>query len=99
MIEVEYKVSVSKSKFHGYQSKKGDLGCVKTFVSSIWDDSKEDFYLFVLRLIYIIIHERICLERAFQRIKIKGGMCNPCCVRRIAEEVYVTICNFIIEET
>ncbi|KKK62437.1 hypothetical protein LCGC14_3004320, partial [marine sediment metagenome] len=38
--------------------------------------------------IYLILLERICLERAFNKIRIKGGRCNPCCVAKIAQKMY-----------
>jgi len=89
--EVEYKVSTHKSKYEGYQSKKGNTGSVKAFISNLWYGvirySKrlgiDIFDLFVESLITIYICERFCLERAFQRIRIKGGACNPCCVQNI----------------
>lgn len=88
---VEYKISIYKSKYEGYQSKKGNTGSVKAFISNLWNraihHSKRlnicGFDLFVEFLITIFIHERFCLERAFQRIRIKGGACNPCCMQNI----------------
>ena len=88
---VEYLISTRFSKFDGYQSKKGNQGYIKAYISNLWNMSlesalelsKNQFQLFVDMLNIIIIHERYCLERAFQKIKIKGGMCNPCCVRNI----------------
>jgi len=88
---VEYKVSTHKSKYEGYHSKKGNIGSVKAFISNLWHDviqySKrldiDIFDLFVESLITTYICERFCLERAFQRIRIKGGACNPCCIKNI----------------
>ena len=98
MVDVKYLISISASKFHGYQSKKDNMGYVKAFVSNLWDHANADYNLFVLRLIHIFIHERVCLERGFQRIKIKGGMCKPCCVRNVAGEMYEAILDDIIED-
>jgi len=83
---VNYVVSTFHSKFGGYQSKKGNSGIVKAFISSIYNNS-HGFYSFTLHLIHIILIERICLERAFNKIRIKGGMCKPCCVRKIADKI------------
>lgn len=93
MNEVNYIVSIFKSKFHGYQSKKGNKGYIKAYVSNLWESSlemglefnKDIFQLFVNSLCSIFIHERYCLERAFQKLRIKGGMCNPCCVENIVK--------------
>lgn len=68
---VEYKISLYPSKFLGYQSKKGNEGMVKIFISTIWKESHDNFYEFLLYLDYITLIERICLERAFQKIKMK----------------------------
>ena len=73
-------------------SEKGENGEIKAFVSNIWkmtekwakENQFDPFMLFVDYLNLIFIHERYCLERAFQKIKIKGGMCNPCCIYDIA---------------
>jgi hypothetical protein len=86
--EVKYNVSTYLSKFAGYQSKKGKNGKVKIFISKIWRWAKEDFSTFWKRMIFIILIERICLERAFNNIRIEGGMCNPCCVKNAAKEMY-----------
>ncbi len=93
MTEVNYKISTYLSKADGYQSKKGVTGEIKAYISNLWNETKEwaannqfdHFALFVDYLNVIIIHERYCLERAFQKIKIKGGMCKPCCVMHAAE--------------
>jgi len=82
--EVEYKISMYPSRFHGYQSKTRNKGCVKIFVSSLWRytydnelDININFSDFVSNLITIMILERICLETGFQKIRIKGGSCSP----------------------
>jgi len=90
MTEVNYIASNRKSKFAGYQEKKGIEGTVKVFISTIWNDTN-NFESFVEGLIYYTIHERICLERAFNKIRIKGGMCNPCCVENVACEIYKSL--------
>lgn len=48
---------------------------------------------FFRSFIEVILLERICLERAFNKIKIKGGMCNPCCVRDITKIIMSIIIN------
>ena len=77
------------SKFAGYQSKNKNKGEVKIYVSSIWkwvhswrwteyfdeDDATEIMFdNFLKEMIFTMILERICLERAFQKIK----MTNRC---------------------
>jgi len=88
MSEVDYIISLHPSKFDGYQSKKGNKGEIKAFISNLWKMAMEDsikmskkpFDLFIIHLNFVFTIERYCLERAFQKIKIKGGMCKPCCV-------------------
>lgn len=74
--EVDYKISLYSSKFAGYQSKNKNYGYVKLFIPSIWDwvntwndNYKNIFEDFVSAINYIVLLERICLERAFQKIK------------------------------
>ena len=74
--EVDYKISLYPSKFVGYQSKSKNQGYVKLFISSIWDwvntwsdNYKNIFENFISAINYIILLERICLERAFQKIR------------------------------
>lgn len=86
MTEVEYIISTYSSKFAGYQSKKGINGIVKAYINPIYKNSS-DLLSFTLHLIHIILIERICLERAFNKIRIKGGMCNPCCIDKIADKI------------
>ena len=64
-----------------------------------WEEKLETsrFESFVTLLCYMIIHERYCLERAFQKIKIKGGMCKPCCVMHIAENTFDYLFNITFE--
>lgn len=93
MSEIEYIISTHPSKAEGYQSKKGLRGKIKVFVSNIWNKTEkwalenqhDPFQLFVDYINLTFICERYCLERAFQKIKIKGGMCNPCCIRHLTD--------------
>ena len=101
MTEVDYLISTNLSKFDGYQSKKGNKGYVKAYVANLWNTSLENeykfdedqFQLFVNLLNSILIHERYCLERAFQRIRIKGGMCKPCCVGNLVKNTVEYLYN------
>ena len=103
MTNVEYLISIHPSKFHGYQSKKDQNGYVKAFITPIWNATKEwselddtnHYGLFIDMLIYIIIHERYCLERAFQKIRIKGGMCNPCCITNLTDNTMAYLYNLL----
>ena len=65
------------SKNIGYQSKAREKGEVKLYISTIWSHSTT-FEDFVEKIIYITILERICLERAFQKIRMKNR-CKPYC--------------------
>lgn len=93
---IQYIVTTNYGKSFGYQSKKGLDGIVKLFLPNIWDDTN-NFFGFVLRIILTTLWERNCLERCFNKIKIKGGMCNPCCVQDITIEMYNAILDFIVD--
>lgn len=105
--KIDYLISTKINRFLGYQSKKGDFGCVKAFISGIWEITSEwtenlkggdHFEWFVKCLCLMIIHERYCLERAFQKIRIKGGMCTPCCVEKIADITFEYLFDIQFEE-
>ena len=87
MTDIEYSISLYPSRFMGYQSKRGGFGKLTVFVSNLIDliNDEEDLSIFVKIMNAIIIQERFCLERAFQKIKILGGKCNPCCVQNLVD--------------
>ena len=87
--EIFYKISTFPSKFLGYQEKKGKNGTIKLFITSIWGIS-QDFNKFLEEMIFTLILERICLERAFQKIRMKNR-CNPCKMERFAVSMYLHI--------
>ncbi len=97
-ITVEYIVSSYPSKFLGYKSKNGSKGTVKSYVTSIWNSlEKKEFDAFVKVLIYIMLLERVCLERGFQKIRIrerckffdKDGIYYACKMEYIAIGMHV----------
>ena len=107
MSNVDYLISTKVNKFLGFQSKKGTNGYVKSFISNIWDITEEwtgklkkgdHISWFVRFLILMIIHERCCLERAFQGIRIKGGMCKPCCVEKLSDTTFNYLYGIKFEE-
>lgn len=71
MTIVEYKISTYPSRFLGYQAKKQDTGKITLYVSSMYQEAgnHDDF---VELLIDIMVCERICLERAFQKIRMRN---------------------------
>jgi len=78
---INYKLSLFPSKFAGYQSKNKNKGEVKLYISSIWnaqfdphDEFDINFHWFLEAFLYTMLLERICLERAFQKIR----MTNRC---------------------
>jgi len=90
MNEVEYRVSLYPSKFSGYQSKKENVGKITFFLPKLWEESENNFDKFVNQLIFIQILERICLERGFQRFRIKNR-CNPCKMLKYAKFIMYCI--------
>ena len=87
MTEINYKISLSKAKTPAHWNINKDKGNIIIYVSNIWKESTS-YISFIYWLIYYDIIERICLERAFNKIRIKGGRCNPCCVRNIASKMF-----------
>jgi len=87
MLDVNYKVSLYNSISQARWNINKDKGNVILFISNIWKESK-NYEHFVQWIIYYTLIERICLERAYNKIRIKGGRCNPCCVEKIASEIY-----------
>jgi len=73
---IKYKISLKNSKFWGYQSKSGNAGSITLFVSNIYEKST-DFDDFIRKYIITQLTERICLERAFQKIRLKNR-CKNC---------------------
>lgn len=100
-LEVENKVSMYDHPTHCARwNIKGDSGQITLFILSIWDDARKhsDFHEhdhldevmkdFVGALIFGYLMERDCLERAHDRIRIKGGRCKPCAVAPIVNKMF-----------
>jgi len=75
---VEYRVSLHPSKSAGYQSKARNRGTVTLFLPVLWERSGGDVDAFVDELVCVSVLERICLERAWQKIRMKNR-CHPTC--------------------
>lgn len=89
--EVDYTLSLHNSKFIGYQSKNKNTGKITIYIATLWKWILERDYTldhFVSEIIFITILERICLERAFQKIRMKNR-CEPICsMEKYAVELY-----------
>lgn len=73
---VDMNISLNISKYRGYHSKSGYNGKITLFIPIIWGSSKyEDD--FIINSCHVYLLERICLERAFNKIRIKNR-CFPC---------------------
>jgi len=78
MSEIDIHISMHPSKFAGYQAKAGSKGKITLFVSTLWEESQGEFDRFVEDLATVYLVERVCLERAFQRIRM-ADRCEPYC--------------------
>lgn len=78
MSEIDLRISTHPSKFAGYQAKSGTDGTITLFVSTLWEDAQGKYDRFVDDLAYVYLVERVCIERAFQRIHMKNR-CEPYC--------------------
>lgn len=101
-LEVEYRLSLNESKYPAYWTIKSDHGRITQYLPSHWNAARQHSDIFELdhpdevmenfieELIYSEITERICVERAHERIRMKGRTrCKPnCCVRRSALIMY-----------
>lgn len=94
MLDVNYKVSLHKAKTPARWNINKDKGNIILYIGNIWssinnvlNDSNIYEYFIEWSILYILM-ERICLERAFNKIKIKGGRCNPCCVENVAFRMF-----------
>lgn len=76
MNEIEYRVSTYPSKFGGYHSTSKGKSTITAYVSNLFYE--KSFNTFVYNLIFINLIERICLERGFQKIRMKNR-CKPTC--------------------
>ena len=94
-LDVDYKYSLHNGKHPAYWNINGDSGKITFYLGEIWDlaqsrskpdiEGWDDMDAFIDELLFSDISERICLERAHEKIHIKGGRCNPCCVRYFTE--------------
>ena len=88
-ITVSYNVSSYPSKFEGYQSKRGSRGTgdidakITLFVGEIWKHAGGVFDEFIDHINDILLIERICLERSFQKIRLPSR-CKICAPKLIA---------------
>ena len=91
-LNVDYRVSLRRSKFAAHWGIHGDEATITFHPDIIWDDgqrSRPDGWTeeeaFIDHLLFNDVMERICLERAHEKIKIKGGRCGTpprsrCCM-------------------
>ncbi len=85
MNEIDLRISTHPSEFLGYQAKSGIRGTITLFVSTLWKEAEGEFDRFVAELDYVYLLERICIERAFQRIRM-NNRCEPYCkLQKIAD--------------
>jgi hypothetical protein len=90
----EYKISTYQSKFAGYHwTTSTSESRITAYISNIWSFAKQQgksddeiFDRFVKELNFIIILERICLERGFNKIRMKNR-CKPCKMEKYAREM------------
>ena len=91
-LDVDYLYNLNPSKFPAYWNINKNGGKITFHLGEIWDHSQteltgdigDEFDCFLDDLIFYDLSERICLERAHEKIKIKGGHCKPCCVKYYA---------------
>ena len=85
MYEVDYSVSLHPAKSEGYQSKAGTKGKITLYAVNLWKNADGDFEDFLERLTYVALLERICIERAWQGIRMTNR-CQPHCkLQKIAD--------------
>ena len=89
-LNVDYKYNLNPSKYPAYWNINKDNGKITFHLGEIWQHSQNNLTgmidsdpveNFIDDLLYYDLSERICLERAHEKIRIKGGRCKPCCVQ------------------
>jgi len=94
---ITYKISTYPSQYYAWQQKNKDQAEIKMYISSIYKDVKNHstfiFNDFVYFFIYYMLVERVCLEYAFNNVRIKGGRCSPykrspCKAEYIAHKIF-----------
>jgi len=90
VLEVEYKYSLNNMDTEGRWNINKSIGIITINLPNIYNitikfnKNKDNFVNeFISNLIEIELKERVCIERAYQKIRIKGGKCNPCVVDKI----------------
>lgn len=68
---VKYRYSLHDSRFLGYQAKSGASGTVTLYITSIWKYTR-DVDEFIDQLNFILVLERICLQRGLEGIRMRG---------------------------
>ena len=97
-LEVENKISmhIHPSNIARWDINK-DTGKIVLFIPSIWDeavkhsdinDPDDCFRTFVGVTIFSYLMERICIERAHEKIRLKRSKCNPCAVAPITNKMF-----------
>ena len=77
---------------------KGDTGEITQYLGSVYEEASEhsddpfdeDEVICTITgvLVFGYLMERICIERAHEKIRLKGNHCNPCCVKRVANTMF-----------
>lgn len=87
---VNYTISLYPSKYVGYNSKKREIGKITVYIATLWkwiSEGSGDIQNFITEFIHTLILERICLERGFQKIRMKNR-CSPTCkMEKYAKEM------------
>lgn len=97
-LNVEYKLSLHNARHSAYWEREGDSGLIVFNLPNLyheaendspyWNGSSDENIIidnFIKDLIYTDICERVCLERSYQKLKVRGNKCKPeCCVKNVA---------------
>lgn len=98
-VEVETRVTLHESPTHVAQwSINRTDAIIRLWLPPIWQEAQrvspdpenetETLRDFIGVMIFSYLLERICVERAYQKIRLKRNHCDPCCVKGITNTIF-----------
>ena len=102
-LEVENRVSLHRAEHAAHWSIKGDEGKITLNLPKCYNDAidiigrigisgpDDDIVIFIGVIVFLYLEERICIERAHEKIRLRRDKCHPCIVQSIAEKMLEAI--------
>lgn len=99
MVHVDTRVTLHESPTHVAQwNINKETAIIRLWLPPIWQEAQrtspdpgneeETLRDFIGCISFSYLMERICVERAYQKIRLKRDHCTPCCVKDIANHMF-----------